>query len=203
MIEIKKDIKAKDYFKDAKHIINYAFSIGDYHYFRYDDVLNVPYQRALQCLVYYRELDMNCDRKFIEAHTMAFDNALKSKQITIDTLIDLKKLNDQLKDRLKLPKEPELMYKLASVVFFDQHENPNVYEFKYGEGKIRHWKKESTLADFFLSKPLKTLIPYLQYAEKNLEEFSQMINKETEQHSKKILSMLSEEQKRIFNGKLI
>ena len=200
-LEIKTGINPKDFFPDAKHIIVYAFSIGDRHYFRFDDPLNTPYDRALKCLVYYKELDMNCDRAFIKAHTEAFDNALKKPSITIDTLIELKKLNDQLKQRLELPKEPDLMYKLASVVFFDQNENPTVYEFKYGENKIRAWKKNTTLTDFFLSKPLKELIPYLEHAGENLEQFSQMTEKASHQHLETLLPLLSEGQRTILRSK--
>ncbi|MDF2381329.1 hypothetical protein JMG10_07625 [Nostoc ellipsosporum NOK] len=201
-IKILPNINPKDYFPDVKHIITYAFSIDNRHYFRFDDPINTPYDRALKCLVYFKELDMNTDRAFLEAHTKAFDNALSGKEINIDTLISLKKLNDQLKQRLSLPKEPDLMYKLASVVFFDQFENPAVYEFKYGEKKIRAWKKNVNMADFFLQRPLLELIPYLQYAKENLEQFSRMTQKATQEHLDSLLEMLSEEQKTILLDKL-
>lgn len=200
-LEIKTGINPKDFFPDAKHIIVYAFTINERHYFRFDDPLNTPYDRALKCLVYYKELDMNCDRAFIKAHTQAFDNALKQPSINIDTLLELKRLNDQLKQRLELPKEPDLMYKLASVVFFDQNENPTVYEFKYGENKIKAWKKNTTLTDFFLSKPLRELIPYLEHAGENLEQFSQMTEKANHQHLETLLPLLSEEQRMILQNK--
>ena len=200
-VEIRTGINPKEFFPDAKHIITYGFSIAERHYFRFDDPLNTPYDRALKCLVYYKELDMNCDRAFIKAHTEAFDNALKQSSINIDTLVELKQLNDQLKQRLELPKEPDLMYKLASVVFFDQHENPLVYEFKYGENKIKFWKKNTTLTDFFLQKPLRELIPYLEYAGENLETFSQMTENANQEHLDKILPMLSDVQRTILLSK--
>lgn len=200
-LEIKTDINPKEYFPDSKHIIVYAFSIGQRHYFRFDDMLNIPYNRALQTLVYYKELGMNCDTEFLKAHTMAFDNALKKETINVDTLIDLKVLNDQLKQRLELPKEPDLMYKLASVVFFDQLENPAIYEFKYGENKIRAWKKTASLTDFFLSRPLVELIPYLKFAEKNLQQFSRMTERASREHLANISALLSEEQKTILQNK--
>ena len=200
-VEIRTGINPKEFFPESKHIITYGFTIGDRHYFRFDDPLNTPYDRALKCLVYYKELDMNCDRAFIKAHTEAFDNALKQSSINIDTLVELKQLNDQLKQRLELPKEPDLMYKLASVVFFDQHENPLVYEFKYGENKIKFWKKNTTLADFFLQKPLLELIPYLEFAGENLEQFSQMTRKANQEHLDRILPLLSDVQKTILQNK--
>lgn len=200
-VEIKEGINPKEFFPDSKHIIIYAFTIGNRHYFRFDDPLNTPYDRALKCLVYYKELDMNCDRAFLKAHTEAIDNILKKGKFTIDDLLTIKTLNEQLKQRLELPKEPDLMYKLASVVYFDQFENPVVYEFKYGEAKINSWKKNTSLNDFFLSKPLLELIPYLQYAGENLQQFSQMAEKASQQHLDNLLPLLSDVQKMTLQSK--
>lgn len=202
MIEILKESpNPKAYWPEAKHIIVYAFTIGERHYFRFDDPLNTPYDRALKTLVYYKELDMNCDRDFLTAHTQAIDNLFTQGRLTVKDLIVFMQLNNQLKERLELPKETELLYKLASVVFFDQHENPYTYEFKYGENKIKAWKKNTTLSDFFLSLPLKTLIPYLEHAGENLEMFSLMTKKATETHLTKISELLSEEQRTVLQNK--
>lgn len=204
-IEIKTGINPKEFFPDTKHIVLYAFSIPsekvERHYFRFDDMLNIPYNRALQSLVYYKEVGMNCDRDFLEAHAMAFDNAMSKTTFTVDTLVQLKILNDQLKQRLELPKEPDLMYKLASVVFFDQFENPEVYEFKYGENKIKAWKKNTSLTDFFLSKPLMELIPYLKFAGASLQQYSEMMERVTKEHLANISAMLSEEQKILLQSR--
>jgi hypothetical protein len=202
-VEIKEGINPKDFFPDAKHIIIYAFTIGNRHYFRFDDPLNTPYDRALKCLVYYKELDMNCDRVFLKAHTEAIDNMLMKGKFSLADLMTVKTLNEQLKQRLELPKEPDLMYKLASVVFFDQFEKPTVYEFKYGESKIHFWKKNTSLTDFFLSSPLRELIPYLEYAESSLTTFSQMTEKVSQQQLDYLLPLLSETQKMALSNKEI
>lgn len=200
-LEIKEGINPKEFFPDAKHIIIYAFTIGERHYFRFDDPLNTPYKRGLDTLVYYKEYDMNCDRDFLKAHTQAIDNMLIKGKFTINDLLTVKTLNDQLKQRLELPKEPDLMYKLASVVFFDQKENPNIYEFKYGENKIRFWKKNISPEAFFLSQPLKVLIPYLASAEENLLQYSQLTEKVSQQQLESLLPLLSEEQRTVLLNK--
>lgn len=195
-IKILTGIDPKKYFPDPKlHIIVYAFSIGTYHYFRFDDPLHTPYARGLKTLVYYRELSMNIDPELLKAHTEAMDKILTQSSLNVSHLIQIKELNDLLKKRMELPKEPDLMYKYASVVFFDQFENPLDYEFKYGANKIKHWKQKTAMTDFFLQKPLLELIPYLQYAGENLEQFSQMTEQVTHQHLDKILPHLSEIQK--------
>jgi len=197
-LEIRTGINPKEFFPDAKHIITYAFSINDRHYFRFDDPLSMGYDRALKCLVYYKEVEMNMDSKFIEAHTMAIDNIFLKKEININDLLDVRVLNNQMKQRLQLPKEPDLMYKLAAVTFFDQRENPQVYEFNYGEKKIAFWKKSTSLTDFFLSRPLMELIPYLKHAGENLKMFSEMTQNATKEHLASISAMLSSEQRTIL-----
>lgn len=193
--EIKKGIDPKKYFPESKYIIVYAFTMGERHYFRFDDPLNIPYDRGLKTLVYYRELEMNCDRAFLTAHTEAVDSFFQQGKLTVKDLNQIITLNNQLKQRLQLPKEPDLMYKMAAVVYFDQQENPMTYEFKYGENKIKFWKKNASITDFFLQKPLLELIPYLQHAGENLEQFSQMTQKVTQEHLDNLLPLLSEEQK--------
>lgn len=171
-VKILEGIDPKQYFPAQKHIIKYAFSIEDKHYFKFDDHLNIPYERGLSCLVYYRELDLNIDRDFLKEHLEAINKILTSSTIDI---FKIKALNDQLLTRLQLPKDPELMYKLASVVFFDQEESPEVYEWEHGKKKIAFWKEAASLHDFFLQQPLKALIPYLEYAGENLSTFSRMV----------------------------
>jgi hypothetical protein len=197
-VEIKENIDPKKYFQNARHIIEYAFSIGKKHYFRFSDHLNVPYERALSCLVYYREVDLNIDRDFMQEHLKAIDGILTSSKIDV---FKIKQLNDQLLTRLQLPKDPELMYKLASVVFFDQEETPEVYEWEYAKKKIAFWKENASLRDFFLQKPLKELIPYLEYCEENLETFSRMVQDVNKVHSEKVSEILSGSSKMNSNAK--
>lgn len=200
-LEIRKDIDPKKFFKDEPYIIIYAFSVGDRHYFRFDDALNTPYERALTTLIYHTELDCNVDRKYITAHCQAFDAILCTQKFTTKELLKLQQLNSQLMERTVMPKETELMYKMAAVVYFDQTENPRKYEFKYGENKIRAWKKNLSLTDFFLSQPLTTLIPYLKNAGENLKQFSEMTQKVTAEHTANLLPLLSETQRTALLGK--
>lgn len=197
-------INAKTYWPDSKYMISYGFTIRsadqkgeivDRHYFRFDDPLNNPYERALQALVYYREYDMNMNRDLLISHTQAVDNVLAKDNFGVKDLIDFQTLNTFMKERLKLPKQTDLMYKVAAVIFFDQFESPLVYEFKYGEKKIMEWKKNVSMKGFFLQQPLMILMPYLRHAGENLDMFSQMTDKVTQRHLDSLYSMLSPQQK--------
>jgi len=189
----KKDVKSL--FPESKHIVTHAFTIAGREFFQFDDTHNIPYERGLTCILFYRELSMNCDYSLLTAHCNAVNNLLdpNTNKGKID-LYKIKGLNDQLLQRLKLPKDPELVYKLASVVFFDKTENPVTYEYDYNAKKIEFWKEHGG-NDFFLQKPLRELIPFLQAFEENVETYLSMMGKITKQHLEEISSHLSPRQK--------
>jgi hypothetical protein len=190
----------KNIFPEQKHVIEHAFTIAGKEYFKFTDHLNIPYERALSCLVYYREVDLNIDRDFLSQHLEAINEILTSNQIDV---FKIKTLNDQLRQRLELPKDPELMYKLASVVFFDKEESPAVYDWEHAKRKIAFWKEHTTLQDFFLQKPIVELIPYLKFAEENLQEFSRLIADVNKLHSDNLSRISSEKRKTKLNGKSV
>jgi hypothetical protein len=188
----------KNIFPEQKHVIEHAFTVAGKDYYKFQDHLNIPYERALSCLVYYREVDMNIDHEFLKQHLEAINKILTSTTIDV---FKIKALNDQLLTRLQLPKDPELMYKLASVVFFDKDESPEVYDWKYGKDKIEFWKKHTSLKDFFLQMPLQELIPYLKYAGENLATYSRMVEDVNKIHSDNLSAMSLAKQKTTSKSK--
>lgn len=198
-----KIFKKKNNFPQSKHVIEYAFTCGGIDYYQYEDVFNLPYQRALQALVYYREVSLNCTRDFLMAHVEAVRNCLTptegKKVIDVNSVYVL---NEQLSQRLQLPTDTELLYKLSSVVYFDMNENPTTYEFKYGAKKIEHWKKHMDVKSFFLQKPLRELIPFLSEYGESIDQYQVMLEKVNHVQSEKISQHLSDERKNLFLSKL-
>ncbi len=192
----------RNHFPQEKHIIKYAFTCGGVDYFQFEDVYNLPYKRALQSLVYYREISLNADVNFLKDHVQAVKNCLtpKAKGGTID-LQSVFILNEQLSQRLQLPPDTEILYKLASVVYFDKNEKPETYEFDYGAKKIEHWKKHKSLKDFFLQQPILELLPFLRESGENLQTFQQLNQKIKTKHLEKVLESLSKEQKTQLKAK--
>jgi hypothetical protein len=191
-------------FPDSKHIIKYAFTCGGIDYYQFEDVFNLPYKRALQSLIYYREVSINADVQFLKQHVQAVKNCLtpKSKGGIID-LQSVFTLNEQLSQRLQLPPDTEILYKLASVVYFDKNEKPETYEFDYGAKKIEHWKKHSLVKDFFLQQPILELLPFLRESGENLQTFQQINQKIKSKHLEKVLAKLSSEQKMQLKAKYL
>lgn len=160
-----------------KYRIEYAFTSGGTKYYRFADITNLPYERGLMAMHIYSEVDMRCSRNFLIHYSDAIDKLLHSKQIDI---FKINQLNEILKQRLSMTTDTELLYKLASVCFFDKTENPAVYEPEYAEKKIAKWKKDNKANDFFLQKPLLELMPFLRNVDTDLDTYSaicQEINK--------------------------
>jgi hypothetical protein len=137
-------------------------------YFRHNDVFNMPYERGFMALAAYEECRMGVNREYLEAHTSRVREILTSQKVDI---FEVHKLNEQLKERMLFVADADLLYKLASVVFFDKKENPLIYEPEYNRRKIEFWKKHKGVADFFLQMPLKKLIPFLNISETDLKAY--------------------------------
>jgi hypothetical protein len=155
----------------ALHRIEYAFTSGGRKYYCYEDITNLPYQRARAALTCYNEVEMRCSREFLEQYAKKIEEILHAKEIDI---FAINTLNGILKDRLSLTADLDLCYRLAAIVYFDDTEKPEVYEPEYAAKKIERWKKDQSVSDFFGQKPLKELIPYLKNAIGDFDMFFQL-----------------------------
>ena len=204
----------------SKYMIKEAFVCGGVQYYQFDDIFNVPYQRGLTAITFFREMQMNCDREFLLAHCEAKANIaqkimdslnVKNNNLNLNKSITLfnqsAQLDLQLKERVAMITDPDLIYKLASVVYFDKTESPTIYEHGYNLKKIEHWKKHSTMYDFFLQQPLRELVPFLTPSDTDTPSYLELITsmQMTSETLKKswdeVLSHLSREQKMKLDGK--
>jgi hypothetical protein len=154
-----------------KYRIEYAFTCGGTKYYRFADITNIPYERGLMALVAYNEVGMRCDRDFLIRYQGAIDDILHQQKIDI---FKIQQLNELLKQRLQMPTDVDLLYKLASICFFDKSENPAVYEAEYAEKKIAKWRKDKGVRDFFMQTPLLELLQFSGSVDTDLDTFSEM-----------------------------
>lgn len=194
--------KPKEYFRETGQVIEYAFTIGGVDYYQHTDEMNMPYRRALKALTFYKELDMKCDRLYLESHIKAMENLFAGKKIGFEEMSKMKRLNDQLKERVQWVVVDDHVYKLASVRFFDSTENPNDYDFKYNEKKIALWKAHEPAKDFFLREPILRLVPFLGSAQIDLESYSTVVEELKTAHLDYIWEMLSPEQKTVLRDSI-
>ena len=169
-----------------------AFTSNGITYYCFDDNLQLPHDRFFSAMQFYEELKMKCSRDYLLAHVQAVDDAINNKNIQLTKIIQA---NNNLRERLEFIFEPDIAYKLASVVFFDHTENPYEYDFKYGLEKIERWKKEK-VSDFFLQMPIRKLIGLGGLSEADLEHYTQVGRQMTKAHISALSSTLSEESKK-------
>ena len=191
-----------DYFRDSGQVIEYAFTCGGIDYYQHTDEMNMPYRRALKALTFYKELDMKCDRLYLESHIKAMENLFAGKKIGFEEMTKMKRLNDQLKERVQWVLVEDHVYKVASVRFFDRHENPNEYDYRYNEKKITHWKASEPARDLFFREPIGRLVPFLRSAPIDLESYSTVVGELTRAHLDYIWEMLSPEQKTVLQNSI-
>lgn len=182
----------KEIFPNALSIIDYAFSIDDKDFYAFQDFNNTPMDRAFNALTHFNELDMRCDRDFLIAHTKAVDNMINDTKAI--KLTEIVKLNLQLKERLEFLFEPDVAYKLCSVVFFDETENPHRYEYKKSFSKSQLFRT-APISDFFLSKPIGRFVPLTNLSINDFQGYCEVIMKMTRKQLESISTMLSEADK--------
>lgn len=185
------DKDPKKVFPYQKHIIEPAFEIAGVQYYRHADVFNIPCERGLMALAIYEESRMRCSREYLEKHVEVVRELLRAKSIDI---FKINQLNEQMAERLNLVIDTDLMYKLASIVYFDSKENPAIYEAEYCAKKIEFWKSHKGTADFFLQKPLKELIPYLESVDFDLNEYSKVQTELNRLHLERLSAFASKKQ---------
>jgi hypothetical protein len=173
----------KKLFPNQKHLIDYAFTAGGVDYYQFNDTFSLPYERGLMALAVYEESRMRCSREYLERHVKTVRETLKSNKIDI---FKINQLNEQMSERLNLVIDVDLLYKLASIVFFDKKENPAIYEPDYCKEKIEFWKRHKGVADFFLQKPITELIPFLKSAGIDLNEYSRLNTELNRLHSERL-----------------
>ena len=199
LAEVWREAREKNRKQEEKYRIDHAFTSGGVKYYRFADITNLPVERGLTALQVYNEVEMRCSAKFLRFYVSKMKELLHAKEIDI---YKINALNEILEERLNLTIDVELLYKLASVCFFDKTENPCVYEPAYAEKKIARWRKDQKVAAFFSQKPMKELMPFLTNVGLDLDAYmpiNQEINQTQEQLIRTITSI--KKQTDMKNGK--
>ena len=182
----------RSYLLENKYKVEPAFELSGIRYFQFSNQEEVPTGRQFAALAVYNEMEMRCNREYLELHCKAMDKLLSDpKKIHIGYIAQI---NANLQDRLALMVTPDFIYKLASVVFFDESESPYKYDYVYNEAKIKKWKQDGATLDFFLQTPLKSLVPFLTAQENVSEIYSQVAEQVAEIHHRLLTDILSEKE---------
>jgi hypothetical protein len=97
---------------------------------------------------------MGVDKEFLQWHTEAVNEEFNNGNFA-----RIVELNSQLRERTQTIANTELLYKLCSVLYFDENENPYDFSFEYAYKKIDRWKKYQDALAFFLRTGVMDLVP--------------------------------------------
>lgn len=186
-------------FPKTEHEVKYAFTCGGIDYYQFADFNNTPALRGLKTMVFYSEMQMKCTIDYLQLHVDAVDELLLNNKKGIN-VFDIKKLNDQLKQRLDIAIDMEIAYKMASVVFFPANELVDDYDFGFNARKVNHWKKHGG-NNFFLQQPLQELMPILKSMNENLASYTTVQEKLNQVHLESLLQVLPEHKTTKLKGK--
>lgn len=171
--------------------IEKVFSINGKNYYKYQDISKVKNQRALTINDFFNELSMRATRDFLIDHTKAMDTILTSNSIDI---FKIKTLNSQLQERLEMIYETDIIYKIASVMFFTKDENVLDYDDLLGREKIALFKqqdKEDKKMGFFFGTLFKSIIGSPDISDSDLQIYMTVGKQITTEHLKTISTILS------------
>ena len=152
---------------DEGHVIETAFISNGVQYYRIKDYFNTFSSRGLTALQVYEEWNMRIQKEHLQMFIERFDEIVNDpKQIKVS---ELWKIVSMMKERLEfVVPTTDLIYKFASVAFFDKNESPYSYDPEYAKKKIKHWKEAGDVNDFFIVMQLKDIVPLPTLSEQDL-----------------------------------
>lgn len=178
------------------HTIVPAFTVGGIQYYGLQDSFNTFTERGFQALAVYDEWNNRMTHDKLVAFVDVMYEWISGK----NGQIDIMKVAEQvimIKERLNwIVPTAELLYKMAGVAFFDEHESPYVYDAKYAEKKIKFWKENVDKPEvFFCNVPiaLRHIFPLPNISATDLEKCLNLIEKTDERQLAKVIGWTSSE----------
>ena len=169
---------------DEGHVIEPAFISGGVQYYRIKDYFNTFSLRGLMALQVYEEWNMRMTRDQLLEFINKFETIINNpKQINMG---EIARMVGNMKERLELVMPTsEIVYKFASVAFFDKNESPYAYDPEYCKAKIKRWKEAADITDFFIVTRLRDMIPLPELSEEDLRICLSIVDQLAEVHSQK------------------
>jgi hypothetical protein len=178
--------------KDRYDQIEYAFTSGGIHYFKFSAEVNIPFQRAIAARDILTEELWQINPDFLKGWVESVLGLVVNETMRPEKKIfEVGMLTTRLKEQLELSFSLTRQIKLASVIFFDEQENPLDYQHPYNQKKINFWMANNDVPGFFLNLLDYQLLPSLKELEQNFPNFLQAENAQKLADLKHIISDIS------------
>jgi hypothetical protein len=172
MFQLFKSRRLKVFIPETKAKLLLAFEHNGKKYYQFENGFEISAGRGLTAMTFYQEFQMRCDYDYLKLHCKAIDILLKGPKVNI---IDVAQIHQNLRERVELAHPlPEHIYKLASVLFFDESESPFAYDMAYNNKKIAEWREDTDMLPFLVAGPLKALMPFSELPKESLKTYFQV-----------------------------
>ena len=168
--------------KDRHDQIEFAFQSGGINYFRFSTEVNIPFQRAVAARDILTEELWQINPDVLKAWAEGAIGVLTKPNTAADKKVyEVAILVNRLKEQMDLSYSLARQLKLATVIYFDEIENPLDYQYPYNKTKMEHWMKHNDVEGFFLKLPEYLLMPSIEELLPNFQtyletEATQLIN---------------------------
>lgn len=188
----------KKAFPTAQVPISEAFHDGENMLYKFDDIYNMPYQRAFAFYEFFERMNQRCTTEmllaFLKKQKAVSEDIAKAFQInTTSGKFDLKLIMDKFNEKYQLEHylservndlqfDTDTILDIASVIYFDKNETPTKFDRDYCKKKAARWKSNNKLNDFFLQMPINQLLPSLTLSAENLQAYSEIVKQINDLH---------------------
>lgn len=169
---------AKPDFHNLNHpnyssLIEFAFQSGKTKFFQFKQDTEIRTGRYMIIQNILQEVYLRIDRERLAQYIKRITSEIDGSRGQINIGNALAYLG-QLNTMTELAFEPDTVYRLASVIYFDETEDLRKWDRKYNEQKIVGWKENGTL-DFFFNKPFRELIGLKDISLTDLKDYLEKV----------------------------
>ena len=173
-----------------EHEVTLAFVHEGKEYFMFVNEQNLPSERAFSAIDIYEEMNQRMTREYLEVMLESVLNLVnKGDLVKISSIILF------AQQRLEHITNIDILYKLASVLYFTKDENCYKYDREFNEKKIASWKASPDIDGFFLKTPIQSFLPSFDGSSLNTQSFTKVQNSEMISNMKFLSSILSGSEK--------
>ena len=178
--------------KDRWDQIEFAFTSGGVNYFKFVAEVNVPFQRAVAARDIFTEELWQINPDFLRGWNNGLINLLMDKKKKDEKkLYEIGVMASRLKEQMEMSVSLLRQLKLATVVYFDEHENPLDYQYPYNKQKLEHWMEHNDVQGFFLNLPEYAYLPSLTEYSQNFPTYLQAETLQSLNNLKHIIGLQS------------
>ena len=156
------------------------------------EIANTYCERGLQCMSVWEEWNMRCTKEYLQLWLINFDKAVDNGQAV--KLTEIINLRNDIKQRIEfIVPTSDIIWRLASYMFFDKTENPYVCDEAYSKEKIKRWRGDGK-ADAFFFNQLKNWMPLPDISTEDLASCLAVVNMIGREKLTEMLSGVSSEE---------